>query len=66
MIRAKSYDWIVAHDGTGGDLAYALECKRCGAVQKVATPIILNLWCAMAKQFEKDHRGCREKVEAQP
>ena len=60
MNGLKSYDWIVTHDGTGGELAYALECRRCGAIQKVAVPIYINLWRGMAKVFERDHRLCRE------
>lgn len=55
----KQCDWVVVHDGTQGVNAYALECLRCGQMQKVAMPISIDCWCAMAKAFERTHRHCR-------
>ncbi len=55
--------WIVCHDGTGGDLAYALECLRCGNIQRVATPISIDCWVAMGKAYAKQHRHCKAKGE---
>lgn len=51
-------DWIIGHDATQGEMAYAFECKRCGAVQKVALPIAIPRWAAMAKAFITLHKGC--------
>ena len=58
-------DWVIIHDGTKGDMAYALECKRCGMVQKVAVPIIADCYLAMAKVFLKSHRRCRQQEAAE-
>jgi hypothetical protein len=66
MMPRKSYDWIIVHDGTHGDLAYALKCTRCGCVQKVAIPISVTCWCAMARAFGKEHRRCKEATDAKP
>ncbi len=55
----KSADWIIAHDGTQGDDAYALECLRCGSKQRFSTPISITVYCAAAKAFEHEHRHCR-------
>ncbi len=55
----KSHPWIVPHDGTGPQ-PYALECRRCGAVQEFRLPMAVTYWCAVAKLFERDHANCRE------
>ena len=59
--RRKSCDWIVCHDGSHGKDAYALECRRCGAIQRVATPISVDCYVAMAKAFERMHRTCKDR-----
>ncbi len=53
-------DWIVIHDATCGDLAWAIECRRCGAIQKVATPITIDCLAAFGKAFGKTHQHCKE------
>jgi uncharacterized membrane protein YqiK len=53
----------VAHDGTQGRDAYAIECKRCGAVQRFATPIAISVWCAAARAFERQHATCKQAEE---
>lgn len=50
--------WIIAHDATAGDDAYAYECLGCGQKQRVALPIALDVWIAGAKAFSRLHRGC--------
>ncbi len=52
-------EWVVCHDGTKGDKAYAFECLRCGAIQKMAVPIIVPCWVAAGKAFEKLHSRCK-------
>jgi len=59
----KSYPWIICYDSSQGDDALALKCLRCGTKQQVKLPIIIRLWCAMAKQFENDHKQCEEKTK---
>ena len=59
----KNRDWIICYDGTHGDKSYAMECRRCGAVQKVAIPIQISVWAAGAKAFQKIHRKCFENNE---
>lgn len=58
--RKTSRDWIVCHDGTKGDLAYACECKRCGEIQRFVIPINLEMWLAAAKVFGRQHKSCKE------
>lgn len=58
-MAAKRTDWIVCHDGTQGTMAYAMECTRCGEIQKVALPITVNRYVAMARVFERDHARCK-------
>lgn len=55
----KVRDWIICHDGTARDLAYAMECLRCGLIQKVALPISISGYVAMAQVFEREHAKCR-------
>lgn len=57
--RRKSCDWVFCHDGTGGKNAYALECRRCGTIQQIATPISVDCYVAMGKAFERMHRTCK-------
>ncbi len=57
-------DWVVAHDATCGDLAMAMQCKRCGDVQRVALPIAIDLYAVMAKEYERLHSSCKELTEA--
>jgi DNA-binding NtrC family response regulator len=57
----KDTPWIIIHDATKGDMAYACECLRCGAIQKVVTPISIDYMVALAKAFAKQHRGCKER-----
>jgi hypothetical protein len=65
MTMKMSCDWIVGHDGTCGDMAYALECLRCGTVQRVASPIAVDLYVAMSKAFERMHSHCRRPTKRQ-
>jgi len=60
---AKGRDWIVANFGTRGDELYALKCLRCGAIQKVATPISVNCYLALGKAFSQEHRNCKPRKE---
>lgn len=62
----RNTDHVVAHDATQGDMAYALECTNCGAVQKVALPISLDCYVAMAKAFGKTHARCKAPTKVQP
>lgn len=59
----KPTPWIIAHDGTQGKDAYAMECLRCGEKQRFATPISITVYCAAAKAFEKQHARCRTTLE---
>lgn len=56
-------DWVICHDGTKGDKAYAAECLRCGAIQRVATPISIDCYRALARAFGRQHDQCLEKKE---
>ncbi len=56
--------WIIAHDATQGDDAYAVECTRCGIIQRVALPITIDCYVALAKAFGKSHRYCRDGLKA--
>ncbi len=56
-------DWIICHDATQGDMAYACECLRCGDVQKVAMPISINCYVALARAFAKQHKHCRQRTK---
>lgn len=60
------HEWIVCHDGTAGKLAYAMECRRCGDIQRVALPIALDCWVALAWAFERMHARCREDSPKNP
>ncbi len=53
-------DWIVAHDGTKGADSYMLECLRCGAKRRVATPMSVKAYVATAQEFRKIHKHCRK------
>ena len=55
----KSRPWIVTHDGTKGRDAYAMECQRCGTIERFATPIAIDIWCAAARVFERQHANCK-------
>lgn len=57
-----NHDWIICHDATKGIDAYAMECLRCGEKQRVALPISLQMYAAMAKVFTKRHKKCKERV----
>src|SRR3990167_10110304 len=54
-------DWIICWDSTQGEKAYAMECLRCGELQKMATPITIDRYCAVAKIFSRDHARCKPK-----
>lgn len=60
----KSCPWIVVHDGTKGDDAYAIECQRCGEKQRFALPINLEIYLAAAKVFARQHTRCKPKGDA--
>ena len=59
MIQSREH--IISHDGRHGELAYAMECLHCGEVQKVATPMNLDCWVAVAKMFTRQHKRCKPK-----
>ena len=63
MPRRTPTPWIVTHDGSGGDDAYAAACKRCGAVQRFAMPMALPVYIAAAKAFLKMHRNCKPRPD---
>lgn len=56
----RSRDHVVAHDGTQGDMAMALECLHCKTVQKMALPCSINVWVAAARAFGKEHARCKK------
>jgi hypothetical protein len=58
-------DWIIAHDATKGEDAYAMECLRCRQKQRFALPISVSVWCAAAKAFQKEHRNCQQQAKPQ-
>lgn len=61
-------DWIVCRivcrDGTHGEDAYAVECKRCGAKQRFALPISISVYVAAAIAFGRQHAHCKPKKKA--
>jgi len=57
------YPWIIAYDSTQGEKALALECLRCGYLQRFSLPIQISVWCAAAKAFEDHHKDCEERKE---
>lgn len=54
-----THDWIICHDSSKGDDAYAMECLRCGYKQRFATPISIEVYIAAGKAFQKQHAKCR-------
>lgn len=59
-------DHVVSHDATQGDMAYALECKHCGAVQRVpqtgwgAGPgIPVSVYLDISSGFLAKHASCK-------
>ncbi len=63
--RKQQPDWIIIHDGTQGDLAYAFSCLRCGNVQKITLPIEVDCYVAMGKAYVKSHRKCKAAEAAE-
>ena len=63
MTNLESCTWIVCHDATQGRMAYAMECQRCGAIQRVAVPFNIRCYVAMADEFQKIHSQCKEATE---
>jgi hypothetical protein len=61
--REEGTPWIIVHDGRQGSLAMALECLRCGEIQRVVLPMDVSVWCAMAKAFGKIHKQCAARQE---
>lgn len=59
----KYPDWVVCHDGTGGDDAYSVKCLRCGDKQRFASPINVDVYIAAVKAFSKLHSRCKERGE---
>ena len=59
--------WIVMHSGDapddvmGNGMAYALECRRCGDIQRVATPIQTEIMLAMGRAYHNLHEGCKRR-----
>lgn len=57
--------WVIVHGATKGDKAYALECRRCGGIQRVVLPMSMSIYLAMGKEFIKIHRDCKEPESTQ-
>lgn len=53
--------WIIAHDGSNNDYPLGFSCMRCGAVEKLTTPIDLHKYIKRGKEFQKNHSSCKEK-----
>lgn len=53
--KPRDTPWIVLLTSQSG----AHCCLRCGEVYEIHLPARMELVCAMAKSFEKLHRGCR-------
>jgi len=62
----KPMPWLVCHDFTKGEDAYAMECLRCGMKQRVATPISIDMYSAMEKIFRRQHAKCKPKRKKEP
>jgi len=50
---------VFTYDSTQGADALALHCLDCGALQRMAAPVAIQVWCAAARAFEKLHAGCQ-------
>jgi hypothetical protein len=55
------HPWVIGHDGTHGQDAYAVECLRCGQKQRFALPIDIGVWCAAVGAFGAIHGQCKPK-----
>jgi len=59
-------DWIVTYDATKGDMAYALECKRCGMIQKVALPLVVSLFQSLPACVSVDNHDVAGVITQPP
>ena len=56
-------DWIIAHDGSiAAHPPMSLECQRCHATLAPSLPIAVDVWAALARIFQREHRRCKETV----
>ncbi len=55
MTAAREAAHVVAHDSRE---SYRMECLHCGKTYTAALFCPLNLWLALAEQFQRDHRRC--------
>jgi len=56
--------WVVCYDGTKGRDAYAIQCRRCGTIQRVALPISVKCYVSLGRAFAAEHAHCKPQ-EAQ-
>lgn len=56
----RKVDHVIAHDATQGELAYAIECRHCGAIQKFSLPISISVYVAASRAFVDDHARCKK------
>jgi hypothetical protein len=65
MAAQLKYPWIIALDGTHQNLAYAMKCLRCNAMQPITLPLSVDAYVAIAEGFTKHHRYCGEENSRQ-
>ncbi len=53
--------WVVFCYGLEGPDTYTLQCKRCGASEKVDLPISCSELSRKAGEFGRDHSECEKK-----
>ncbi len=59
MKTRRNTDHCKVHSGDKPDgMAYALECRHCGTIQKVAVPIAADLYIILCRAFVKRHARC--------
>lgn len=59
--RAKSSTAHIRMGDEQGDLK-TLRCENCGDVMRYILPMPIDVWVAMARAYEKAHRGCKPRI----
>jgi len=52
-------EWIYAHDGRGGR-PFGVGCERCGFFEKIATPMPVDDYLKVLREFTDKHKSCPE------
>jgi len=52
-------DWVISSDGSNPKYPFGFACLRCGVIEKITSPMLVNEYLRRSRAFLKQHKKCK-------